>query len=887
MRVDYKNSKPVEHADENQMLGALALEKPHIYFNSDVQILNCNEAFIKLFKISKNDLLASRLIEQPLNNQFIEAFNKAETGGISTFRGNVIFGNALFPNFLEAVFLKVESFSHPDQKIVCLILQGNIDEPPIQHSQTNDFVKSLKPDYLDVSISIHDIDGKALYISPSIGSLLGYSCEELRNKNSLEIVYPEDVHIVRNVVDKLNGGREHLNSQYRMVHKNGSVIFVESSSYLIDDVNGTGKRIVNVTRDLTSQSKLEHALERSEEKYYRLVMNLPTGISLIDTKGHLLEVNNAMKTIMGLPFDTSIQEMNFFNIEAMKHTNIAAQLTKCINTKEIANGEINLKISNHQHGKYLSYSFVPVIGSNKEIDVVIGYVSDLTQQIKAEISSRERAEFLNLVINAIKAPFFVKDEEHKWVMLNDAAIEMMGQTRETLVGKSDYDLFPKEQSDVFWKYDELVFKNGSNSNEEQITWSDGSLHTIVTYKQLYVEQSTGNKFIVGTIHDISGYKKIEEELRASEMKYHELFDNANDFIITMDLEGNITNANRTLLNYLQTDLREFLQHNVYEFISEDNLASVYAYRDKILTGKFEEPFEIKTTRVGGQPGIYELKASLIKHNEVPIGIQCVFSDITERKEANLKLEKYNQDLLELNKTKDKFFSIIAHDLRNPFSSMIGFSEMLLEDLDKLSKDEIRESLKIIRKSAKNSFNLLDNLLAWSRLETGHMTFNPARIVLNEVVQEVINILFSLAYRKKIEINNLVGPDILVYADKNMLETIFNNLIMNAIKYTPVGGEINIFACEDALDAGTEQNFIKISVADTGIGMNPTTLEMLFTLNKLVSYPGTEKEPGTGLGLLLTREMVDKHGGRIWAESTPGKGSVFSFLIPVFNPDIHP
>jgi PAS domain S-box-containing protein len=884
MKKENTHAKSGLETDENQALGNLFLEKPHVYFNPDAQILDCNDAFLNIFKISKTDLLASPLPAYPLNNQFIEALHKAKEQGISTFRGNVLLGETTPPVFLEAVFLNIEPVSYLNQKIICLILESNINDSAIQHAYNSGNSISERTDYPDAYISIHALDGTALYISSSIETLLGYSALELKEMNPTDVVYPEDIQIIRNVVESLNGGIEHLNSRYRMVHKNGSVIPVESSSYLINDATGTGTHIVNVTRDLRSQAKMEHALERSEQKYYRLVMNLPTGISLITTKGQLLEVNEAMKNIMGLPLDAPIPEMNFFNIQAMQRMNVAAQLTKCIASKEIVNGEITFKISNKQRGKYLSYSFVPVLNSKKEVDVVIGYVSDLTQQMKAEIDSRERAEFLNLVINAIKAPFFVKDEDHRWVMLNNAAIEMMGQTRDALVGKSDYDLYPREQADIFWKYDELVFKTGSSSNEEQITWSDGKLHTIVTYKQLYIEQSTGNKFIVGTIHDISGYKKIEEDLRASEMKYHELFDNANDFIITVDLEGNITNANRTLLNYLKTDLEEISKHTVYDFISDDNMESAYALRDKILTGKFEEAFEINALGVNKQPVTYEVKASMIRQNGVLIGVQCVFSDVTKRKEATLKLEKYSQDLLELNKTKDKFFSIIAHDLRNPFSSMIGFSEMLLEDLDRLSKDEIRDSLKIIRSSAKNSFNLLDNLLAWSRLETGHMPFNPNQIVLYEAVEEVINILFSLAYRKKIEINNLVGPKILVYADKNMLETILNNLVMNAIKYTPTGGEINIFAGEIVSDAGSKPNFITISVADTGVGMDTNTLGMLFTLNKLVSYPGTEKEPGTGLGLLLTREMVEKHGGRIWAESTPGKGSVFSFQIPAFNPD---
>jgi len=867
----------------NQALKVLGFEKPHIYFNSYAQILDCSESFVEIVKINKNNILATRLSEHLLNNQFIAALKKAETEGISIFRGNVMIGNSISPVFLEAAMMKTEAAEQPDKKVICLVLEINLNDTASESIYYNDSsVPSITT--LNSSISLHGIDGSALYISPSTESLFGYSCAELNGMNSLDMIYPEDLHIVKKSLELLNTGIDHMNTQYRMVHKNGSLIHVDSSSYLISDVNGQGKHIVNITRDLSSQGKIERALHRSEQKYFSLVMNLPTGISLISTSGELLEVNNAMKKIMGLSLNTPLPEMNFFDIEAMKRIKIMDQFTKCIETKEIVNGEITIKITRKNRGKYLSYSFVPVFKSNHEVGYVIGYVSDLTQQMKSEIESREHAEFLNLVINAIKSPFFVKDQEHKWVILNDAAVLMMGQSREALTGKSDYDLYSSEQADIFWKYDEQVFETGSSSNEEQITWSDGKLHTIVTYKQLYIEKSSGKKFIIGTIHDVSEYKKIEEELRSSVVKYQELFDNANDFIITMDLEGNITNANRTLLNYMQTDLEEFLKHKVYDFITDENHTLANAYKDKIIEGTLKEAFELESIGLRGEPVTYEVKASLIVRNNVPVGFQCLFSDITKRKEAGLNLEKYARNLIDLNKTKDKFFSIIAHDLRNPYSSMIGFSEMLLEDLEELPMEEIRDSIKIIHTSAKNSFNLLDNLLAWSRLETGHMPFTPSRIVLTEAAEEVINVLFSIAYHKKIEINNQVKLNTLLYADKNMLNTILNNLIMNAIKFTASGGEINITAGEMDLDPYSGKTFVKISVADTGIGMDNKTLDMLFTSQKLQSQPGTEKEQGSGLGILLTREMIEKHGGSISAQSTQGEGSVFSFLIPAYNPD---
>jgi PAS domain S-box-containing protein len=596
----------------------------------------------------------------------------------------------------------------------------------------------------------------------------------------------------------------------------------------------------------------------------------------------VLEANDAMKKIMGLPLDAELPVLNFFNIEVMTHVGISPQLSKCIETKEIVNGEIKYKSSRKTDDIYLVYSFVPVLNHNGEIETIIGYVSDLTQQKRAESESRKQADFLKLVINTIKTPFFVKDEEHKWVMLNDAAVEMMGKPREVLLGKSDFDLYPTEQANVFWECDELVFKTGSHSNEEMITWSDGTLHSIVTHKQLYIEKSSGKKYIVGTIHDISSYKKIEDDLRASDKKYRELFNNANDFIITLEPNGKITNANQTLLNYLQTDLESLVQHNVFELFTEENIVNAYAIRDKVLKGSYGSPFEIEAIGVAGQPVIYEVKASLLRENRKIVGVQCVFSDITERREASLKLEEYNKNLLELNNSKDKFFSIIAHDLRNPYSSILGFAELLFEDLEEMSKDEIRDSLKIIRNSAKNSLNLLEDLLAWSRLETGRIPFALNKVELIDVIDEVVDVLFSLAYRKQINIINEVEPGVLLLADKNMLTTILNNLIMNAIKYTPIGGKIRIYTGEYFVKS--DQKFITISVADTGVGMDPELVDRLFTLNKLQSSPGTEKEQGTGLGLILSREMIEKHGGTIRVDSSPDKGSIFSFSIPVFHPE---
>jgi PAS domain S-box-containing protein len=877
-----ENPKLGSGSDVNQPMKVSCAGKPYFYFNSQNKIIDCNDAFAFLIKTSKSKLVGSDLNPSGQNQNFIHAIQKATAGGISTFRGNLLLGIDLIKVYLETVLISIESANHHDQGIICYVLECYVPDIAIDKGNTDATkVVSGIANNLETFVSVHTLDGRVVYTSRSIETLMGYSRTDLKTVDPHGFIYHEDQAIVNGAIEKLRSGAEFVNARYRMVRKDGSIVDVDTTSYLITDELNKTKHVVNITWDLNQLNDVEHSIKLSEQKYFKLVMNLPAGVSLIGRSGKLLEVNDAMRKIMGLSAEVTFADINFFEIPEMKNAGIADQLKECIISGEVIRSEITYNSTRRGKEMFLSYSFLPVFDRSGEVDTIIGYVSDLTGQKTAEGESRERADFLDLVINTIKLPFFVKDEDHKWVMLNNAAVEMMGPSREGLLGKSDYDLYPRDQADIFWKYDEKVFAEGSSINEEQITWSDGTIHDIVTHKQLYVEKPSGKKFIVGTIHDISSYKKIEHELRTSEMKYRELFDNANDFIITTDLEGNITNANRTLLNYLKTDIDGITNFNVYDYVSDDNKEFVFGLKDKILAGQLDASFEVNALDFDRKPVTYEIKASLINEDDKPVGIQCVFSDVTQSKEARIKLEKYNKNLLELNKTKDKFFSIIAHDLRNPYSSMIGFSELLLEDLEKLTMDEIRDSLKIIRNSAKNSLNLLENLLAWSRLETGRMHFDPTKVVLTDLVDEVVNVLFSLAYRKKIEINNMVESYVILSSDKNMLNTILNNLVMNAIKFTPIGGEINIYATKMATDTESGKDFYKISVADTGIGMDSEFCRQLFTQNKPVSNPGTEKEQGTGLGLLLSREMVERHGGKIYAESTPGKGSVFSFLIPAF------
>jgi signal transduction histidine kinase len=241
-------------------------------------------------------------------------------------------------------------------------------------------------------------------------------------------------------------------------------------------------------------------------------------------------------------------------------------------------------------------------------------------------------------------------------------------------------------------------------------------------------------------------------------------------------------------------------------------------------------------------------------------------------DANKKLLESERHLKELNSTKDKFFSIIGHDLRNPLNALLGFSELISGNSRDYSPDEIRKYSKIINEAAKNIHMLIENLLEWSRSQSGNIEFNPQETDLAGLADEIVRICEIQAEKKAISITSTVPQKLNVFADRNLLSTILRNLVNNGVKYTPKNGSVTISGEQ------TEEG-VSISVTDTGIGMSKDQLESLFSLLHGPSTEGTADEKGTGLGLILCKEFVDKHEGRIWAESQPEKGSTFTFILP--------
>lgn len=267
----------------------------------------------------------------------------------------------------------------------------------------------------------------------------------------------------------------------------------------------------------------------------------------------------------------------------------------------------------------------------------------------------------------------------------------------------------------------------------------------------------------------------------------------------------------------------------------------------------------------------------LNRKKIKMLLEIKNSEVIQQKslssETHEKLKQSEEELRRINATKDKFFSIIAHDLKNPFNSLLGFTDLMKNDFDTLEEHELRKFIDLIYESSKQGFNLLENLLQWSRAQTGRIAFNPIETELKPLIDRETELIKNRAEKKQIELFTEIPDNLELFADEEMLSTVIRNLLSNAIKFTPPKGKIKIKVKKFA-------RRIEISVIDTGVGIPMEKIPQLFRIDVQVSTPGTENEKGTGLGLILCSEFIEKHGGKIKVTSEWKNGSEFKVILPL-------
>jgi PAS domain S-box-containing protein len=662
---------------------------------------------------------------------------------------------------------------------------------------------------------------------------------------------------------------------------------------------------------LNEISELKQSIEKlrkDEERYRVAYMTSPDSISINRmSDGMYVSINEGFTNILGYDEADSIGKTSL-------EMNIWADPEDRARMVEIVKADGKIKdfetrfIS--KDGRVVTGSFSATLIDLDGVSHILSVVRDITTHKKAEEALAKEQFLINALMNNLTDHVYFKDIESRFIRNNMAHVLSFGlDDPEQLVGKSDFDFFTEQAARQAYEDEQMIIRTGQPIlKEEKLTRKD---HSDAWFSAIKMPLRNNEGNIIGTFgisRDITKRKRFELESLA-------LFEIIQGITSTNNLDellklihhslGKVVYAENCFIALYNpiTDLFSF-PYFVDKFdktpssVSMGKSCTAYVFRIKKPLLLTQEKFDLLV-----ETGDVELVGSnspswvgiplqtlsnvigvlVLQHYEndnvysesdvkflTSIGSQIAIAIDRKKTEEEIKLK--NELLLSLNAEKDKFFSIIAHDLRGPLSDFVSATQIITEEIQNMTMDEIKEITESMKASAANIYSLLENLLEWSRLKRGGMDFVPEKLNLKKKFIECVNILSESSNKKGITIEINITDNVEVFADSHMLETVIRNLVSNAIKFTTKGGFVHLYATQ--VDHST-----KIEIKDSGIGIPPELKNRLFQIYEKTSRPGTQGELSTGIGLLLCKEFIEKHNGKIWVESEVGKGSTFTFIIP--------
>jgi PAS domain S-box-containing protein len=716
-------------------------------------------------------------------------------------------------------------------------------------------------DYSPLGILSFDENGVISACNDNFVKLIGSSSKSLVGLNMLNLPDKKLVSAVQTALDGSPGFYEDL---YHSVTAN-KITPVRALFTTMFHKDGRVRGGVGIIEDITERKQVEEKIQFTLSRLKAFIDSNIIGIIIADKTGRIIEANDYYLNLTGFTRkDFENQKVDWRSMTP----------PEWLPLDEIAIGELIEK------GKCTPYEKEYFRKDGSRIAVMItdtmlpgtenqiaGYIVDITERKKAEkelIVSRQRFhDLIELAVDGI----LTGSVDGVITDANSCFCTMVGRLKEEIIGlhisQSFFTADSLKRNPL--DFDRLI-KGDIVVNERNIFRPDGTEITIEMHTKMMPDQTYQSIF-----RDITERKSAEEALIKSNELLSLFIKNSPIYAYIKEVSPNESRVLRASENFIEmVGLPGSLMtgKTMQELFPKE-------FADKLTANDWE------VTKTGKEIIIEEeLNGRFYHTHKFPIklydkNLLAGYSiDVTDRIMFEKSIEEHNNELKLLNTEKDKFFSIIAHDLRSPFNVFLGFTQMMVDDLPKLRSEEIQKIALMMRNSANNLYSLLENLLEWSLIARGKTNYDPVSFLLLPHVQLVSRLVFEAAMKKNILCEVKVPADIVVKADENMLGSILRNLLINAVKYTSGGGKITIQAKE------LTNNMVEISIRDTGIGMNKEIIQKLFLMDEFTSRRGTAGEPSTGLGLIICKDFVEKNGGKIWVESEESVGSTFYFTIPI-------
>jgi PAS domain S-box-containing protein len=626
------------------------------------------------------------------------------------------------------------------------------------------------------------------------------------------------------------------------------------------------------SKNIIERKGTEKALQESEEKFQTIMENSADAIFITNQQGKYVYTNKAVSVMLGYTSEEMLSK-TIADLSPRNKIEEYFEMFKQILSEGKVFAEIELL---KKDGNYILTDLNAVLLPNS---LVYGSCRDITERKQVEKVLRESESSLR------NAQEIAKMGSWEWDMVTQKT--NWSENYFAIYGFKSTEVEPTFElfrgrihpDDVHFLDENLaaMMKDKTPSSLElRLMQPDGTIKWIQNNISPVIEDYKLIK-LKGVIIDITDRKQAETNLAESNQFISQIINSIEEGIIVYDgnLRHTVWNSFMEKLSGIPaSQVLGKYPTEVFPFLEE---VGVIKNLKKALNGEnidaIDFPFNMPDSGKSGWSSDKNMPFRDV--NGEIIGVIGTVHDITERKRAELALKENEKKLLQLNTDKDIFISVLSHDLRSPFNNLLGLSEALSEDIRKLDIDEIEKLVNQIYKSAQTSFKLLEDILMWARTQQGNIPFKPQILSFKDICINILEVLNSNTNAKNITINYSAADHMNVFADIEMLKTVLRNLVSNAIKFTNKNGAISIIAVENS-------DNVTISVSDNGIGINPDDLKRLFDISQVLTTKGTAEETGTGLGLMLCKEFVEKHGGKIWVESEVGKGSDFKFTLPTFT-----
>ncbi len=617
----------------------------------------------------------------------------------------------------------------------------------------------------------------------------------------------------------------------------------------------------------TTQKQYEEILHR----YSHVVKQSSAAVIMTDEKANIKYVNQRFTEISGYSFEDVIDKNPRIFKTGYTSDEEYKKLWQTITSGHIWRGKFyNMKKNGERYWESVSIS--PIIDEKKKITHFVAIKVDITEKKKLEDELRLANEIIS---NMDEGVYLIRAGDEIIVYTNPKFDKMFGYEPGELIGKHVSIVnAPSEKSpeETAKEIIDVLNKNSVWKGDTRNIKKDGTQFYCYASVSKYHHSVFGDVWIA--VHqDITERKQAEDSLKKQQEEQQIILDSLPAWIFFKDTENKFIRVNKTLADLMGMSKEQLEGKSLFDIYPKDQAEAFWKDDKEVIASakpkvNIIEPMQSPK----GYLWVQTDKIPYRNNRGEIVGIIGFTIDITERKNAEDKIQKMNEELKELNSTKDKFFSIVAHDMKTPFQGLLGYSQILSDEYETLTEEERREFIKSIDELSKNTYELLDNLLIWSRIQTGRIIFYPNVFNLNQELSTTVSLLTQTARNKNITIDYLIDKKTFVNADINMISMVVRNLIANAIKFTKRGGKIII-------SSKRLEKFVEISVVDNGVGIKKEDQKDLFNIGQNISTKGTEGEEGTGLGLILCKEMIRMHGGKIWVESEVGNGSNFIFSIP--------